>query len=297
MIIEQPATPNRRFSAPIKICTPSPCLLASSRRSIVSRVSSISNSVRSRSRSASAVTSSSRFAWPRTIRRCPVVRRPSWRARRRRALRSIRRAAPGATSISSPISACASSMVRPISRAFKIIAGRDQRRRRQPQRHLDDPVLDQPVFGNQHDKRAAGPEINKLDMLERPVLLGRDDDPGAMRQPAQRARRLFQGLRQALAAGRRKGFRCCAARPRRGGRSPAARGRRGAAQPRSAAGQPRCAERIEQPRLFEIGHHVADRRRRQILAEAGATGCASRSARRSRHSRRRSGEISLGCAR
>src|SRR6266699_391652 len=47
MINEQPATPNRWLSAPIKIWTPSAFLLASRRRSTVSLVSSISNSERS----------------------------------------------------------------------------------------------------------------------------------------------------------------------------------------------------------------------------------------------------------
>ena len=40
------------------------------------------------------------------------------------------------------------------------------------------------------------------------------------------------------------------------------------AQPRLGRQPPgRGVRRVEQPRLFEIGHHVADRRRRQVLAQ------------------------------
>ena len=38
---------------------------------------------------------------------------------------------------------------------IEVVAGRDQRRRRQPERHLDDAVLDEAVLGDQHDQRAA----------------------------------------------------------------------------------------------------------------------------------------------
>ena len=142
----------------------------------------------------------------------------------------------------------------------KIIAGRDQCCGRQSERHLDDPVLDKSVLGNQHDKRTSGSEMDEFDMLQRSVLLRGYDHPGAMRQTRKRANRLVERLRQALAASNTKAFDAAALvfgeatdfeqtvdkQPQpRFSRQPTGRGVR----------------RIEQPRFFEIGHDVADRRR------------------------------------
>ena len=45
------------------------------------------------------------------------------------------------------------------------IAGGDQGRGRQAERHLNDPVLDKAVLGDQHDQCASRPKMDELDML------------------------------------------------------------------------------------------------------------------------------------
>src|SRR6266851_6519037 len=67
-------------------------------------------------------------------------------------------------------------------------------------RHRDDAVLDEPILSDQHDEGATRAEMDKFDVLQRTILVGDDDDPGAMRQARQRGRRLLERLRQALAA-------------------------------------------------------------------------------------------------
>src|SRR6266513_3438389 len=108
--------------------------------------------------------------------------------------------------------------------------------------------------------------MDEFEMLQRPFLLRHDDDPGAMRQAGQRGGRLLQRLRQALAARRAQALDVLAlvlceiadlqeavdkeAQPGLGRQPPG-----------------RSVRRIEQPRLFEIRHDVADRRRRQMLPQ------------------------------
>ena len=48
---------------------------------------------------------------------------------------------------------------------IEIVAGRDQRGRRQPGRDFDNPVLDEPVLGYHHDKGAPRTEIDEFDVL------------------------------------------------------------------------------------------------------------------------------------
>ena len=49
-------------------------------------------------------------------------------------------------------------------------------------RNLDQAVLDDTVGGDHHDKGAARPQIDELDMLERGIGLGRQHDASAARQ-------------------------------------------------------------------------------------------------------------------
>ncbi len=103
-------------------------------------------------------------------------------------------------------------------------------------------------------------------MLQRPFLLWHDDDAGAMRQTGQRRRRLLQRLRQALAA--RRAQRLDIVPLVLGEVAEFQQTVHEQAQPGLGRQTPgRGVRRIEQPRLFEIGHHVADRRRRQVLPE------------------------------
>jgi iron complex transport system substrate-binding protein len=48
---------------------------------------------------------------------------------------------------------------------IEIVAGADQRSRREAERHLDDAVLDESVLGDQDDQRAAGSQMHKFDVL------------------------------------------------------------------------------------------------------------------------------------
>src|SRR5262249_27619744 len=83
----------------------------------------------------------------------------------------------------------------------EIIARRDEGSRGQPERQLDDAVLDEPVLGHQHYQCPARSEIDELQVLQRALLLWDDHNSGAMRETRERARRLFQRLGEALAAG------------------------------------------------------------------------------------------------
>src|SRR6266513_706416 len=150
--------------------------------------------------------------------------------------------------------------------SIEVITGADQGCRRQTERHLDYPVLDEAVLGDQHDKRAARPEMHELDVLQWPFRLWHDDDPGTVRQAGERRGRLFQRLREALAPRRAEALEVVPLGLREIADLQEAVHEQ--AQPR-LCGQPpgRGVRRIEEPRLFEIRHDVAVRRRRQVLAQ------------------------------
>src|SRR3984893_18905926 len=109
--------------------------------------------------------------------------------------------------------------------------------------------------------------MDKFDVLQRTILVGDDDDPGAMRQARKRGPRLLERLRQALSSCQTKALYAAAfifgktpdleqpmneeAKPQLG---------------RQSAG--RGVRRIEQPGFLQVGHDVTDRRSRQILREA-----------------------------
>src|SRR5215472_3338527 len=82
----------------------------------------------------------------------------------------------------------------------EVVARGDQRGWRQAERHLDDAVLDKPVFGDQHDKRTPRPQMHEFDVLQWPFGLWHDDDASAVRQAGQCRRRFLKRLCQALAA-------------------------------------------------------------------------------------------------
>src|SRR5712671_2868830 len=109
--------------------------------------------------------------------------------------------------------------------------------------------------------------MDEFQVLQRAVLFWNDDDPGAMRKAGQGACRLLQRLREALAARHTQALDAAAfvlgeTADLEQAMDEETQSRFG----RQAAG--RGVRRIEEPCLLEIGHDVADRRRRQVLSEA-----------------------------
>jgi hypothetical protein len=147
----------------------------------------------------------------------------------------------------------------------QVIARLHEARRRQAERHVDDPVLDRAVLTHHDHERAARAEADELDVPQLFVGPRRHDQGGAMRQPAQQARGLLQHLVGAE-AGRlalRFDVRTLVARQVADfqdavDEQPQPRLRRQPAR--------RGVRRIQQPQLLEIRHDIADRRRRQVQA-------------------------------
>ncbi len=250
--------------------TPSASSARPSRSATSRLVSRSSNKRRTRSRSSSALRSSSRLAWPRTI--------------------SLRSALSPPDQLASPADTIfwvsASSSARLASSAFSTsvlrlgerpaadagieeVRGLGQRRDRQAERQRNDAVLDLPVLGDQHHQGALGLQPHELDMLEPDVALDRQHDAGRMGEAGQEAARLrVEHVLDRLTGGRDLALDGTAARSCSAevadlhqrvdeeaqaelGRQPAGRGVR----------------RIDQPELLQVLHDVADRGRRQRHGE------------------------------
>ena len=222
-----------------------------------------------RSRSPIAVTSSSSWAWPRTI-SAPLFfrrRRPRWQARPRRPSTSARRAR--AVFASSPgTSLAASASVRPTSRAVRKLLASISAEAGRPIGTSMMRFSTTPPSVTSTTRARPGPRwTNSICCSGRSVF-------GAMTRPAQRDRPRQQRGRLLQHFGPNCGPGCGALRvddrrARRGSgrRARAARRRTGAGQlGRQPAG--RGVRRIEQPGLLQVGHDVADGRRRQLQARS-----------------------------
>ena len=249
-----------------------------------------------RSRSLSAVTSSSSWAWPRTMRALPLVAPTSWRARPPPPAGSADRARRAGPTSSVAIAALASAMVRPTRRAErKLLASM----REEAGRPIGTSMMrfsTSPSSVTMTTSARPGPRWTNSIWRSARSGLGRHHQPGAAREPGQRIGRLFQDLGQAAADGGALAVDGLRARRRSAARPRAARGRRAGGRARSAGARPRYAGR-------RAGRHPPDRPSHcgwspaTAPCPAGAKSCASRPARRSRHRRRRYGGRSRASAR
>ena len=145
-------------------------------------------------------------------------------------------------------------------------------------------------------QRALRLEPHEFDMLEPDIQLGGEHDAGGAREPGQQARGLHQHVLDRLAGGRPPAPRSRACHSRSGRRSASAHRRRSAGPVRSAAGRPRCAAH-RSGRAVRGPTSRCGPRPATATSAAAARYCASRPARRSRDSSRRSGGKSRANAR
>ena len=145
---------------------------------------------------------------------------------------------------------------------IQIVGSFRQRRGRQADRRVDQPVLHLAVFRNDDNQRLARSDAQKFHMLENRILFGGDDQAGAARQAGQQCRRLDQDFFHAVAGPTHARF--------DGG----AFGRRQFADLQKPVDEQSQApfgrnapgagmRRGEQPHRLQIGHDIADRGRRQ----------------------------------
>ena len=142
----------------------------------------------------------------------------------------------------------------------------DERRRGRAHRHIDDPVFDRAVLGDQNHQGPVGPEADKLDVFEAHVGFRRDDKAGAVAQARQHPRCFFQcflgaaPLRGTLGLDRRSLVRG----------QPADLEQTVDKEPQTGFGRQasrRHMRRIQQPGILQVGHDIADRCRRQFHAQ------------------------------
>ena len=144
------------------------------------------------------------------------------------------------------------------------IGGFDQRRGRQPGRHIEHAVLDLTVFRDQYRQRAFGLQPHELDVLEPHVVLDREHDAGRPGQARQHLRGFGEhGFHRLVGAGAGH-LRLDRAAIALGQIADLHQGVDEEAQAefcRQAAG--RGVRGIDQAELLEVRHHVAHRGRRQ----------------------------------
>ncbi len=162
----------------------------------------------------------------------------------------------------------ASGIERPAAQPrVEIVRRLRQRRGRQALGRVDQAVLDLAVLADHDHHRLAGRDGGELDMFENGILLGRDDEPGAVGEPREQAGRLGQDFLEPSAAAAHP----CLDRGALVRRQLAHLKQSIDEQPEALLGGRAAGagvRRIEQAHGLQIGHDVADRGRRQGQRQA-----------------------------
>ncbi len=147
------------------------------------------------------------------------------------------------------------------------VAGLDEGGGGQAHRHIDDAIFHQPIIGDDDHQGAAGPKMDEFNVTQGTFGLGRHHKSGATRQAGQRIGRLFKDLGHAAPAGSALPVDRFPLR----GTEPTDLQQAMDEQAHAQLGGQASGRRmggIKQPRLFEIGHDVANRGGGQGHAQA-----------------------------